>query len=379
MDFELNEEQKILQQTARDFAEKELLPLAKKIDRESMFPQESMRKLGELGFCGLTIPEKYGGSGLGNLALSVVLEEINRCCASTGVTLSVHNSLLGYPIQKYGNEEQKQRYLPKLASGETLGAYALTEPAAGSDAANQKTMAVRDGKNYVLNGTKIFVTSGDHAGVVVVYARTSQEHRTRGISAFLVEPGFAGFRLGTKEKKMGIRGSSTMEIVLEDCRVPVENRLGDEGMGFHIALDTLDGGRIGIASQALGIARASLEASKKYAKERQQFGKHLEEFQAIQWKIAEMGTELDAARLLTHRAAIFRDRGVPCSKESAMAKLFASRMVNRVAQEAVQIHGGAGYTTDFPVERYMRDARITELYEGTSEVQRIVIARALMQ
>lgn len=379
MDFSLTEDLRLVQETARDFAEKELAPIAAKLDKEARFPLEPLKKLASLGFCGMTVPEEYGGGGLGNLALVIVLEEINRVCASTGVTLSVHNSLLAYPICKYGTEAQKKRWLPRVAAGEILGAYALTEPEAGSDASNQKTTARREGETYVLNGAKIFVTSGDHAGLLVVYARTSEAHRTRGISAFLVEPGTKGFRLGTKERKLGIRASSTMEIVFEDCRIPAENRLGEEGMGFTIALDTLDGGRIGIGAQALGIGRASLEASVKYAKERQQFGVPLAEFQAIQWKIADMAAEIDAARLLVHRAAWLRDRGGPCSKESAMGKLFAARAANRAAQEAVQIHGGAGYTTEFPVERYMRDARITELYEGTSEVQRIVIARALLK
>lgn len=378
MNFEMTEEQKLLQQTARDFAEKEIAPIAAKLDRDEKFPVEQLKKLSELGLCGITISEQYGGGGMGNLELAIVLEEINRACASTGVTLSVHCSLLGSPITKFGTEEQKKKYLPRLASGELLGAYALTEPDAGSDASNQKTTAKKTGDHYLLNGTKIFVTSGDHAGVMIVYARTSNEHRTRGISAFLVEPSFPGFKLGTKEKKMGIRGSSTMEIILQDCKVPASNLLGQEGQGFHIALDTLDGGRIGIASQAIGIARASLEDSIKYAKERLQFGQPLAAFQAIQWKLADMAAEIDAARFLVHRAAWLRDQGKPCSKESAMGKLFAAKVANRAAQEAVQIHGGAGYTTEFAVERYMRDARITELYEGTSEVQRLVIAKALL-
>lgn len=381
MHFALENELDQIRETAAEFAASELEPNAARWDAEERFPREAIAKAAELGFLGMTAPEAYGGSDLGNLALSVVLEELNRACASTGVTVSVHNSLVCTPLAKFGTEEQKKKFLPGLASGEILGAYSLTEPQAGSDAANQQTFAERRGDEYVINGTKIWVTSGDEAGLVLLYARTDRAERTKGISAFLVDrrdPRSAGLRIGTKEKKMGIRGSSTVELVCEDLRVPADHVLGKPGDGFKIALDTLDGGRIGIASQAVGIGRACLEASLKYAKERQQFGKAIADFQAIQWKLADMATELDAARLLVHRAAWLRDRGERCSAQAAMAKLFASKAANRAADEAVQIHGGAGYTTDFPVERFFRDARITEIYEGATDIQRLVIARSLL-
>ncbi|MCB9883424.1 MAG: acyl-CoA dehydrogenase family protein [Planctomycetes bacterium] len=379
MDFHLGEELELIQQSAREFAQAELTPYAGIWDQEERFPAEAIQKAAELGFLGLTTPERYGGSDLGNLALAVVLEELNAGCASTGVTISVHSSLVCYPIAKWGTDEQKEKYLPKLSSGEWLGAYSLTETEAGSDAANQQTFARRDGDHYVLNGTKIFVTTGAQADLIVVYARTNREERTRGISAFLVEPkDLPGFTVGKKEAKMGIRASSTVELVLEDVRVPASALLGKEGEGFKIALHTLDGGRIGIGAQALGIGRVSLEASIKYAKEREQFGKPIGSFQAIQWKLADMATQLDAARMMVHRAAWLRDRGEPCTQQAAMAKLMAARVANFCADEAVQIHGGAGYTTDFPVERYFRDARITEIYEGATDIQRLVIARGLL-
>ncbi len=377
VDFTLDEDLELLRQTARDYATDVLAPKAAHADANGEFPLEQFRGLAGLGFAGMSVPEEFGGAGLGSLALALVLEEVNAACASTGVTLSVHCSLVCGPIAKHGTDEQKQTWLPRLASGEIIGAYALTEPDAGSDAANQKTTAVRDGDEWVLNGTKIFVTSGSHAGLVIVYARTG-EHRTRGISAFLVDPKAPGFEIGTIEKKMGIRASSTAEIVLSDCRIPSGALLGEEGMGFHLALETLDSGRIGIASQALGIARASLEASIKYAGEREQFGRPIGDFQAIQWKLADMATEIDAARFLVWRAATLRDAGEPHGQAASMAKLKASRVANDAAQEAVQIHGGAGYTTEFPVERYMRDARITEIYEGATDIQRLVIARGLL-
>ncbi|HET6203080.1 MAG TPA: acyl-CoA dehydrogenase family protein [Planctomycetota bacterium] len=380
MDFSYGEDLEAIRQTAREVAEREVAPFAAAFDREERFPEAPMRRFAELGFLGMLIPEEHGGMNLGNLALAVVLEEINRACASTGVTLSVHNSLLGSPIVRFGNEEQKRRYLPRVASGEILGAYALTEPNAGSDAGAMRTRAERRGDRFVLNGTKIWITSGDRAGLVVVYAKTDPAApRGKGISAFLVEPSFRGFRAGKKESKTGIRGSSTVELLFEDCEVPEANLLGTLHEGFKIAMDTLDGGRIGIGAQAVGIGRACLEASIKYAKERVQFGQPIANFQAIQFKVADMGTELDAARLLVHRAAWLRDRGARCTREAAMAKSFASRACNRAADEAVQIHGGAGYTTEFPVERYLRDARITEIYEGVTDIQRIVIARALLQ
>ncbi len=375
--FTLQEDLQMLRDTAREFAEKELVPNAAAWDEERRFPREAVMKAAELGFLGMSIPEEYGGNRMGNLALCVLLEEINRGCASTGVTVSVHNSLFCSPLVKFGTEEQKRRYLPKMATGETLGAYCLSEAGAGSDAAGLSCAAVRDGGDWVLNGAKLWITTGSEADVFIIFARTG-EHRTRGISAFLVEKAFEGFGVGKKEEKLGIRASPTTEILLQDCRVPGENLLGEEGQGFKIALDTLDGGRLGIAAQSLGIGRACLEASIRYAKERKQFGREIGQFQAIQWKLADMATNLEAARLLTWKAAARRDEGLPCTKESAMAKLAASRTCNAAAREAVQIHGGAGYTREFPVERYMRDARITEIYEGVTDIQRLVISRHLM-
>jgi alkylation response protein AidB-like acyl-CoA dehydrogenase len=328
---------------------------------------------------GMLVPEQYGGAGLSNFCLVLALEEINRVCASTGVTMSVHNSLLCSPIIKYGSDELKQRYLPRLASCELLGAYALSEADAGTDAASISARAVKDGNDYVLNGAKLWITTGADADLFTVFVKTNPEAKAKGISAFLVEKGTKGFGIGKKEDKLGLRASSTTELVFEDCRVSANNMLGTEGEGFKIALATLDGGRIGIGTQSVGIARACLEASVAYAREREQFGKKIGEFQAIQWKIADMATQIDAARLMVYRASRMRDQGLPHTKEAAMAKLFASEVANRAARDAVQIHGGAGYLKDFPVERYYRDARITEIYEGTSEVQRIVISRAFLQ
>jgi len=328
---------------------------------------------------GFTIDEEWGGSGLGNLELSLMLEELNAGCASTGVTVSVHNSLLGNPIKKFGTREQQQRWLPELATGERIGCYCLTEPNAGSDAGSLVTSAKRDGDGWQLDGTKIFVTNGAFAGLSIVYARTSTELRgPKGISAFLVPMETEGVTVGKAEKKTGIRGSSTTEVLFEKVKLPADALLGEENRGFPIAMDTLDGGRIGIASQALGIGRACLEASIRYSKEREQFGRPIGDFQAVQWKLADMATQLDAARLLTHRAAQTRDRGERCTLHSAQAKLLASRVCNWCADECLQIHAGAGYTDDFEVERLFRDARITEIYEGATDIQRIVIARSLL-
>ena len=379
MDFQLDEDQTLLRDMAREFADNELAPRATRHDREARIDPEVLAKLAELGLMGLTIPEAHGGSGLGNLALSIVLEELNRGCAATGVTVSVHNSLVASPIVKFGSEPQKQEWLPRLASGELLGAYALTEPASGSDAAALETRAVRDGDDWVLDGTKIWVTSGSLAGVVIVYARTDPDKpKAKGISAFLVPADAPGFRVGKHEKKVGIRGSPAVELILEGCRVPQGAMLGAPDRGFQIALDTLDGGRIGIGAQALGIGMACLERSIGYSKVRQQFGKPIASFQAIQWKIADMSTRLDAARMLVHRAAWLRDRGEPCGRQAAQAKLAASLACNYAADECLQIHGGAGYTDDFDVERLFRDARITEIYEGATDIQRLVIARSLL-
>lgn len=377
--LELNDEERMIQETARDFANKEIAAVADTYNREGTFPRDIIQKLGALGFMGINVPEEYGGANLGNFCVVLVLEEINRVCASTGVAVSVHHSLGNYPLTKYGTEAQKKKYLPKLASGEFLGAYALSEPDAGSDAGSLITTAVRDGNEYVLNGVKSLISSAAEAGIILVMAKTDPSKKSKGISAFLLEPGMKGLVIGKNEDKMGLRASCTNEIAFEDVRVPADNLLGAEGMGFKIAMDGLDGGRIGIGTQAVGIAQACLDASIAYAKEREQFGTQIGSFQAIQWKLANMATSIHAARLMVYHAAKLKDRGLPHTKEAAMAKLFASEMANDVAKEAVQIHGGAGYTIDFPVERFFRDAKVTEIYEGTSEIQRIVISRALLR
>lgn len=379
MDFELTEEQRMVRDMARDFALAELAPRARKHDLECTIDPEVFQMIGELGLWGLTVDEEYGGSGLGNLELALVLEELNAACAATGVTVSVHNSLLGTPIKRFGTPEQMREWLPDLAAGKRIGCYCLTEPNAGSDAGAVKTAAVRDGDDWILDGTKTFVTNGGFAGLAIVYARSDPNTPgPKGISAFLVPMETPGVTVGKSEKKTGIRGSSTTEILLEQVRLPATALLGQENQGFVIAMDTLDGGRIGIASQALGIGRACLHASIRYAKEREQFGKPIGHFQAIQWKVADMSTRLDASRMLVHRAALKRDSGERCSFEAAEAKLMASTMVNWAADECLQIYGGAGYTDDFEVERLFRDARITEIYEGATDVQRIVIARSLL-
>jgi alkylation response protein AidB-like acyl-CoA dehydrogenase len=377
--FTLTEEQRMIQQTAREFADAEIAPAADRHNREERFPLEIVKKLGKMGFLGMIIPEQYGGSQAGNLALVLALEEVNRVCASTGVTMSVHNSLVASPIVHWASEELKREYLPRMATGEILGAYALSEPGSGSDAAGLVTSAVRDGNDFVLNGTKNFITTGAEADIVIVMARTDPSHKTRGITAFIVEKDTKGYHVGKKEQKLGLRASSTVQLVFEDARVPARKVLGEVGGGFKIAMHTLDGGRIGIAAQAVGIAQACLDASVKYAEEREAFDQQIGKFQAVQWKIANMATRIEAARLLVYNAARLKDEGKPHGKEAAMAKLFASETANEAAREAVQIHGGAGYLEDFPVERYFRDARITEIYEGTSEIQRIVIARHLLR
>jgi len=378
MEFALTEEQTLIRDMARDFAEAELMPRATKHDRDAHIEQEVFDMIGELGMWGLTIPEEFGGVGLGSLQLALVLEEINRACAATGVTVSVHNSLVGAPINKFGTPEQKSLWLPKLASGELLGAYSLSEAGSGSDAAALRATAVKDGESWVLNGTKMWVTTGDRAGLTMVYMRTDPDApKARGISAFLVPAGTPGFTIGKKEKKTGIRGSSTVELCFEDCRLPGSSLIGEVNKGFQIAMDTLDGGRIGIAAQSVGIGRACLEASIKYAMDREQFGRPIGHFHAIQWKLADMSTRMDASRMLVHRAAWLRDNGQSCNREAAQAKLMASTAANFCADECLQIHGGAGYTDDFHVERLFRDARITEIYEGATDIQRMVIARSL--
>lgn len=375
----LDEDVAMVRDMARDFAENDLIPRATQHDRQADIDPVVFQKIAELGLWGLTIPEAFGGAGLGNTALTAVLIELNRGCASTGVTLSVHNSLVSAPISRFGTEDQKRAWLPRLASGELIGSYCLTEANAGSDAAGLETTATRDGDHYVLNGTKLWVTNGAWAGLYIVYARTNNSvSKAKGISAFLVPRTAAGVSVGKHEKKTGIRGSCSVEIVLENVRVPAGNLLGELDRGFNVAMDTLDGGRIGIAAQAVGIGRACLEASIKYAKEREQFGRPIGDFQAIQWKIADMASQLDAAELLTYRAAAKRDSKQSCNREAAMAKLMASRAANFAADECLQIHGGAGYTDHFHVERLFRDARITEIYEGATDIQRLVIARSLL-
>lgn len=369
----------MLRDMARDFATDVVLPKARQHDAEEKLDPSVLDAMGELGLWGLTIPEEYGGAGLDNLALALVLIEVNKACASTGVTLSVHNSLVSAPILKHGTDEQRQRWLPKLASGEHLGAYCLTEAGSGSDSAALATRAELDGDDYVLNGTKMWVTNGGFAGLFIVYARSDFEvKKTHGVTAFLVPKDAPGLSVGKHELKTGIRGSSTTEILLENVRVPKTSVLGEVGRGFHLAMDTLDGGRIGIAAQAVGIGEACLEASILYAKNRHQFGRPIGEFQAIQWKLADMSARLRAARLMTLEAAWTRDRGEPCSQLAAQAKLSASITANFCADECLQIHGGAGYTDDFHVERLFRDARITEIYEGATDIQRLVVARKLL-
>jgi len=379
MKYPLIEEERMIQKTARDFARKGLAPVAVEANEKGFFPEAIFKELGELGFMGITIPEEYGGVNLGTFCLVLALEEMSAVCASTGVTMSVHNSLTNWCILKYGSEKLRKHFLPRLASGQMLGAYAITESEAGSDIAAMRLSAVRKGDEYILNGAKIFISTGDKAGAIIVFGRTDPDDRTKGVSAFVVEPSFEGFSIGKIEKKMGLKASSTAEIVFEDCRVPAENLLGTEGMGMKIALAGLDGGRIGIAAQSVGIARAALEEAVRFTRERKQFGTRIIDFQSSRWKIADMATGVEAARLLTYRAAKLRDAGEPCMKEAAMAKLFASRTANQVVYDALQLHGGVGYTEEFLIERLYRDARATELYEGTSEIQRLVISKAVIE
>lgn len=378
MDFDLTEEQALLQQTARDFAQRELLPRAAQADQEEAFVAEQVRLCAEMGFLGMAVPEAYGGSGLGAVGTALVLIELNRACPSTGTTVSVHNSLTSESVLRFGTEAQRRRYLPRLARGEWLGAYALSEAGSGSDAGSLTCAAVREGDGWVLTGTKLWISHGDEADLVVVFARTDPGAGSRGISAFLVETAWEGYQPGKKERKMGLRGSSTVELHLDGVRVPAENLLGEVDRGFPIALALLDAGRIGIAAQGVGIAQACLDASVKYSRERTQFGQPIGSFGAIREKIAHMATRTEAARLLTLRAAFLKDRGRPHGREASMAKLAASRAANVCAKEAIQIHGGAGYTKDFPVERWFRDARVTEIYEGTTEIQKLVIARSYL-
>ncbi len=379
MDFDFNETQLMIRDTARKFAIEELAPSAVERDAKEEFPHEAVAKMGELGFMGMMVPEKYGGSGFDTVSYVLALIEISKVDASCGVIMSVNNSLVCHGLHLWGSEEQKQRYLLQLASGKKLGAFALSEPEAGSDASNQHTMAERGDGYYLLNGTKNWITNGSTADYVLVMATTDRSKASHGISTFLVEKGTPGFAVAKKEKKLGIRSSDTVSLSFQDCKVPVENRIGEEGFGFKFAMKTLDGGRIGIAAQAVGIARASLDASINYAKQRKAFGKPISDFQAIQFKIADMATKVDAAELLTLKAASLKDAGQPFANAAAMAKLYASKVAVEAALEAIQIHGGYGYVQEYLVERYLRDAKITEIYEGTSEIQRIVISRGLLK
>ena len=378
MDFRLDEEHELFRRTARDFAQKELEPRAKEFEEQHEVAPEILKNLGELGYLGLVAPEAYGGVGADALSYTLVMEELSRACASTSTVVSVQNSLVEFPLVEFGTEAQKQKYLPKLATGEWMGAFGLTEPESGSDAAGMKTTAVRDGDVYVLNGAKRFITNAAFAHVFVVFAITDPEAGNRGVSCLLVERDTPGFTVGAEEEKMGIRGTSTCELFFEDCRVPVGNLLGEFNHGFKVAMLTLDSGRIGIAAQALGIAQAALDEALKYAQERIAFGKPLAAFQSIQFKLAEMKTKVEAARLLTYQAAWKKDQGEDCILESSLAKLYAGEIASEVADEAVQIHGGYGYIRDYKVERLYRDARITRIYEGTSEIQKLIIARQLL-
>jgi len=378
MAYQLNEEQRMIRAMVREFAREVVLPTASERDRTKEFPAENLKKMGELGLMGMNVPPEYNGAGVDSVSYSLALQEIGYACASTAVVMSVHNSVACGPVYLYGSEYQKETYLKPLAAGNMLGSFALTETSAGSDPASQKTKAVKDGDSYVINGTKMFITSGKSSDITVVTAYTDREKKHRGISAFVVEKGTPGFHVGKEEDKMGLRASDTTELIFEDCRVPSENLLGQEGDGFVIAMASLDGGRIGIASQSVGLAQACLDAAVSYAKERVQFNKPISRFQGIRWMIADMATQIEAARLLTFNAAAMKDRGENFSGAASMAKVFASEMANKVAYQALQIHGGYGYMKEFLVERYYRDVRVFTIYEGTSEIQRKVIANHII-
>jgi len=379
MNFELSDEQKMIRQAARDFAQTELKPGVIERDEHQKFPTEQVKMLGELGFLGMMVSPEYGGSGMDTISYVLVLEELSKIDASAAVIVSVNNSLVCYGLEKYGTEEQKQKYLVPLAKGEKLGAFCLSEPEAGSDATSQKTTAVDMGDYYLLNGVKNWITNGGSASTYMVMAQTDAAKKHHGINTLIVEKGMEGFTVGAKENKLGIRSSDTHSLMFTDVKVPKENRIGDDGFGFKFAMNTLDGGRIGIASQALGIASGAYELSLHYSKERKAFGKAIADFQATQFKLADMATEIEAARLLCFKAAWLKDNGQPYGQASAMAKLYASEVAMRTAVEAVQIHGGYGYVKEYHVERLMRDAKITQIYEGTSEIQRIVISRELLK
>ncbi|MGB2593024.1 MAG: acyl-CoA dehydrogenase [Candidatus Acidiferrum sp.] len=379
MNLDLTEEQALLQKTVREFAESEVRPLAKELDETGHFPRATFQKAAALGLTGIALPESEGGAGFDHVAYTIAIEEISRCCASTGVILSVQNSLYCDPIHRYGTEEQNKKFLHPFARGEKIGCYALTEPQAGSNAAALQTKAVLRGDKYVINGTKAWITNGGAADAAIVYVNTHPELGEKGITALVVEKGTPGFKTGKEEKKLGISATACCELVFTDCEVPASNRIGKEGEGYKVALSTLDGGRIGIAAQALGIAQGAFEAAAKYAQERLAFGHPISQFQAIQFMLADMSTDLDAARLLVRKAAWKQDTGARFSMDAAIAKLFSSEMATRVTHKAIQIHGGNGYSREYPVERNYRDARITEIYEGTSEIQRLVISSWLLR
>jgi len=379
MDFELTKQQKLAQKTARLFAERELAPFAQAWDEGMVFPAEALKKCAALGFMGISIPKEYGGCGLDSISYVLIIEELARCCASTAIIVSVHNSVCAYPIFALGTEEQKQRYLIDLASGNKLGAFALTEPNAGSDPSSIETMAELQGGHYELNGTKTFITSGGTADTVVVMACTDRKKRGRGITAFIVEKGWPGFTVGAKENKLGIRASDTCELIFENCPVPATNVLGGAGGGLSAALNALTFGRVGVGAQALGVARCAMQSCTAYSIQRKQFGRRLADFQAMQWMIADMATQIEAARLLIFRAAVLKDQGRPFATEASMAKLYASEVAMQTATKAVQIHGGYGCMKDYKVERCFRDAKVIEIYEGTSEIQRLIIARNVIK
>ncbi|WP_101697390.1 acyl-CoA dehydrogenase [Clostridium minihomine] len=379
MNFELNNEQSMAREMFAAFAEKEVKPLAHDIDEEERFPAETVEKMQKYGFFGIPFPKEFGGQGCDVLTYIMCVEELSKVCGTTGVVVAAHTSLCCDPIMKYGTKAQKEKFLVPLASGQKIGAFGLTEPGAGTDASGQQTKAVLDGDNYIINGSKIFITNGGVADIYIVFAMTDKSKGVKGISAFIVEKGTPGFSIGKKEKKMGIRGSATTELVFENCIIPKENLLGQEGKGFTVAMNTLDGGRISIAAQALGLAEGALEETVKYVKERKQFGRSIAAFQNTQFKLADMKVKVDAAKLLVYRAAVKKQNGEKFSSDAAMAKLFAAETAMEVTTQCVQLYGGYGYTREYPVERMMRDAKITEIYEGTSEVQRMVISNALLK
>jgi len=377
--FKLTDEQLMIQSMVREFARKVVAPTAAERDQTKEFPADNLKKMGELGLLGMMVPPEYDGEGADTVSYVLALSEIAAACASTAVVMSVHNSIVCESILRFGSDDLKKRYLKRLARGKIIGAFALTEPQAGSDPVSQATTAVRDGDHYVINGTKRFTTTGRNSGLVIVTAKTDESQRHKGISAFLVEKGTKGLTVGHEEDKMGLRASDTTDLIFEDCRVPAKNLLGAEGLGFKIAMTGLDGGRIGIAAQSIGVAQAALDAAVKYAKERDQFGQKIAKFQGLRWMVADMATELEAARQMTLAAAARKDRGEKYTMEASMAKLFASEMVNRTTAKAIQIHGGYGFTKDYPVERYYRDARVFTIYEGTSEIQRVVISNHIFK